>query len=62
MPRDALWVLPSGATTVVTVDDDGNLIEPIADAAPELATAPTSEPQRAAPPPPRHKRGRHSRH
>ena len=31
MPRDALWVLPSGVTTVVTLDDDGNLIEDVAE-------------------------------
>ncbi len=62
MPRDALWVLPSGVTTVVTVDDDGNLMEP----APELALQ-AVEPDAhkpAAPPPPQQprKRGRHRRH
>lgn len=29
--RDILWVLPDGRVTVVTVDDDGNPVEPIAD-------------------------------
>lgn len=58
MPRDALWVLPSGVTAVVTVDDDGNLIEdaPEAVVTPEPAKAPDSPPQQT-----RQKRGRRNR-
>lgn len=67
MPRDALWVLPSGATTVVVLDDVGNLMEPIPEAV--RATLPEAEPEPeptqkplAAPPPEpfRHKHGRHN--
>lgn len=29
--RDALWVLPSGATTVVEVDEDGNRVTALAE-------------------------------
>jgi len=67
MPRDALWVLPSGVTTVVTVDDDGNLMEPapeLALQAVEPAAREPGQPPPAASPPlqqPR-KRGRHRRH
>lgn len=35
MPRDILWVLPNGTTTVVTVDDDGNPVEAPVEAKPE---------------------------
>lgn len=55
MPRDALWVLPSGVTTVVTVDDDGNLMEP----ALEVAETPAEpEPTKAPDPPPQQHRHR----
>ena len=40
MPRDILWVLPNGTTTVVTVDDDGNPVEPIAPVVPEPEAKP----------------------
>lgn len=60
MPRDALWVLPSGVTTVVTVDDDGNLIEDVAEAVDTPAEpAPVKAPD---PPPQQHRhRGRRNR-
>ena len=45
MPRDAIWVMPNGVTKVVTLDDDGNLIEDVA------ATEP-AEPANAAEPAP----------
>jgi len=61
MPRDALWVLPSGVTTVVTLDDDGNLIED----APEAVDTPAAPPVPAKapdPPPQQHRhRGRRNR-
>lgn len=60
MPRDALWVLPSGVTAVVTVDDDGNLI----DDEPEAVEPAPAKPAKAPDPPPqqhRH-RGRRNRH
>ena len=42
--RDALWVLPNGTTTVVTVDEQGNPVDPIpgTEPAPE---APAAEPE-----------------
>lgn len=47
MPRDALWVMPNGVTKVVTLDDDGNLIEdePEAVETPEPAEAPDPPPE-----------------
>lgn len=56
MPRDALWVMPNGVTKVVTLDDDGNLIEDV-----------VLEPEAAAPdkvpdPPAPKKRGRPPKH
>jgi len=57
MPRDALWVLPSGVTAVVTVDDDGNRIEDALAVAEEAPEDPAKPPE-----PPRQKRGRRNRH
>ena len=60
MPRDALWVMPNGVTTVVTVDDDGNRIyapEAIeTQAEPEPVKAPGQPPQQH-----RHRRRRNRR-
>jgi hypothetical protein len=60
MPRDAIWVMPNGVTKVVTLDDDGNLIEDV----PEVVETP-AEPQPPPPdpdPPKQHRqRGRRSR-
>ena len=51
MPRDALWVMPNGVTKVVTVDDDGNLIEDVPEAvAPDKATDPPAPKKRGRPP------------
>lgn len=66
MPRDALWVLPSGVTTVVTVDDDGNLIEDVPEAVEpvpvETVEAPAEPAKAPAPPPQQHRhRGRRNR-
>jgi len=66
MPRDALWVLPSGVTTVVTVDDDGNLIEDVPEAAKpapvETVEAPAEPAKAPDPPPQQHRhRGRRNR-
>jgi hypothetical protein len=63
MPRDALWVLPNGEMTVVTVDDDGNLMEPFSDAVRETLVEPVPEPAKTPDPPPpqTRKRGRHRR-
>lgn len=46
--RDALWVMPNGVTTVVTVDEQGNLVEPVHAVEPEavIAPAPPVEPVR----------------
>ncbi len=49
--RDALWVLPNGVTTVVTVDEQGNRVD---------VPAPVQQPVEA-PPPPAPKRGRKAR-
>jgi hypothetical protein len=50
MPRDAIWVMPNGVTKVVTLDDDGNLIEDVPAAEPaEPANA--AKPAEPAPPP-----------
>jgi len=58
MPRDALWVLPSGVTAVVTVDDEGNRIED----APVAAEAPEDPAKAPDPPPQQHRhRGRRNR-
>lgn len=56
MPRDALWVMPNGVTAVVTVDDDGNLIEDVV-LEPEAAA-----PAKAPDPPAPKKRGRPPKH
>ena len=37
--RDALWVLPNGQTTVVTIDEHGDPVEPIP------GTKPVAEPE-----------------
>lgn len=59
MPRDALWVLPSGVTTVVTVDDDGNLIEDAPEAIETQAEPPPApKPVKAPDPPPQQHRHR----
>jgi hypothetical protein len=61
MPRDALWVLPSGVTTVVTLDDDGNLIEDVAEAVDKPAEPPPPPapvPAKAPDPPPQQHRHR----
>lgn len=59
MPRDALWVLPSGVTTIVTVDDDGNRIEDVPDEAAEVSSNLAKVPD---PPPQQHRhRGRRNR-
>lgn len=64
MTRDALWVLPNGVTAVVTVDDEGNLIEDAPEtsetqAEPPLAPKPVKAPD---PPPQQHRhRGRRNR-
>ena len=59
MPRDALWVLPNGVTTVVTLDDDGNLIEDAPEAVEPTAPEPVEAPD---PPPQQHRqRGRRNR-
>jgi hypothetical protein len=57
MPRDAIWVMPNGVTKVVTLDDDGNLIEDVAPAKPADA-APPPDPD---PPQPRQHRRRNRR-
>lgn len=51
MPRDAIWVMPNGVTKVVTVDDDGNLIEDVPEAvAPDKAPDPPAPKKRGRPP------------
>ena len=57
MPRDAIWVMPNGVTKVVTLDDEGNLIEDV----PEVVETP-AEPA-PDPDPPQHprQRGRRNR-
>jgi hypothetical protein len=59
MPRDAIWVMPNGVTKVVTLDDDGNLIEDV----PEVVAQPAEpEPVKAPDPPqPRQQRRRNRR-
>lgn len=57
MPRDAIWVMPNGVTKVVTLDDEGNLIEDV----PEVVEAP-AEPAPDPDPPQQHRqRGRRNR-
>jgi hypothetical protein len=57
MPRDAIWVMPNGVTKVVTLDDDGNLIEDV----PEVVET-QAEPVKAPDPPqPRQHRRRNRR-
>lgn len=56
MPRDAIWVMPNGVTKVVTVDDDGNLIEDVV-LEPEVVA-----PEKAPDPPAPKKRGRPPKH
>jgi len=61
MPRDALWVQPNGVTTVVTVDDDGNLIEDVPEVvepAPVETVEAPAEPAKAPDPPPQQHRHR----
>lgn len=51
MPRDALWVMPNGVTKVVTVDDDGNLIEDVPESVvPDKAPDPPAPKKRGRPP------------
>lgn len=33
--RDTLWVMPDGTTKTVTVDEEGNLVEPAVEETPE---------------------------
>lgn len=58
MPRDAIWVMPNGVTKVVTLDDEGNLIEDV----PEVVET-VAEPVKAPDPPqqPRQHRRRNRR-
>lgn len=61
MPRDAIWVMPNGVTKVVTIDDDGNLIEDEPEA---VETQAEPEPAKAPDPPlqqHRQQRGRRNR-
>lgn len=55
MPRDAIWVMPNGVTKVVTLDDEGNLIEDVPAAEP---AEPAPDPD---PPQPRQHRRRNRR-
>jgi hypothetical protein len=56
MPRDAIWVMPNGVTKVVTLDDDGNLIEDVAPAKPADAAKPAKPAPVPDPDPPQHRR------
>lgn len=57
MPRDAIWVMPNGVTKVVTLDDDGNLIEDV----PEVVETPAEQAPDPDPPTPRQHRRRNRR-
>lgn len=58
MPRDAIWVMPNGVTKVVTLDDEGNLIEDV----PEVVETPAEPVKAPDPPPQQHRqRGRRNR-
>ena len=57
MPRDAIWVMPNGVTKVVTLDDEGNLIEDVPEAV-ETPAEPAPDPD---PPTPRQRRRRNRR-
>ena len=62
MPRDAIWVMPNGVTKVVTVDDDGNLIEDVPAAEPaEPANAANAAPPPDPDPPPQQQHRRRNR-
>ena len=51
MSRDALWVMPNGVTKVVTLDDDGNLIEDVPEVvAPDKVPDPPAPKKRGRPP------------
>lgn len=56
MPRDAIWVMPNGVTKVVTLDDEGNLIEDV----PEVVET-VAEPDPAPEPDPPQPRRRNRR-
>lgn len=57
MPKDAIWVMPNGVTKVVTLDDDGNLIEDVPEVV-ETLEKPAPEPD---PPRQPRQRGRRNR-
>lgn len=58
MPRDAIWVMPNGVTKVVTLDDDGNLIEDVPEVVETVAEAdPSPDPDTPQP----RQRGRRNR-
>lgn len=52
--RDAMWVLPNGTTTVISVDENDEPVEPIPGTEPVVVTAEPAPAPKPAPPPVQH--------